>query len=398
MKKISLKKKITGFLFLTILTAAIIVPLLANPKTASARWECNPQNVINCGVNDKTDLVNQITSGDGVHSDLKTIFSNIGILPADIQNQNTMGGVVTRDGRVILANGQVVATNVVMGFRQIPGLTGTPFDGLVWNSVPNLIGPNDPQESAYIYMFNGQFQYAVLLTCGNPVLRSLAPIPPHITITKEARNLTQNPNSTTFSKSVNANSGDIVRFRVKILNNSTITDENVKIGDILPNNLTLEANSGQTSIYQLVNAQWHLVTTNISDAEVSSKPIGALIPNQEAFLLFNAKVTGTLPAGCSTLINKGFTETSAISRIFDTANVNVCISTPPTPPTPAPTPTPVTLASTPTPSVSAATPTRLPTSGPVEAAGGVMGTGSLGYAAYLWRKSRKKLLNTLKNK
>jgi uncharacterized repeat protein (TIGR01451 family) len=41
-------------------------------------------------------------------------------------------------------------------------------------------------------------------------------------------------------------------------------------------------------------------------------------------------------------------------------------------------------------------PTSLPVSGPVEAAGGIMGTGALGYAGYMWRKSRKTLTDTLK--
>ncbi|MEK7447179.1 MAG: DUF11 domain-containing protein [Patescibacteria group bacterium] len=41
-------------------------------------------------------------------------------------------------------------------------------------------------------------------------------------------------------------------------------------------------------------------------------------------------------------------------------------------------------------------PASLPVSGPVEVTGGIMGTGALGYAGYMWRKSRKTLTDTLK--
>lgn len=56
-----------------------------------------------------------------------------------------------------------------------------------------------------------------------------------------------------------------------------------------------------------------------------------------------------------------------------------------TPPTPVPTPTP-------------SQPTSLPVSGPVDTAAGVVGTGALGYAGYMWRRSRKALKNTLMSK
>src|SRR3990167_2705541 len=117
MRKITLKKKIVGLASIAMLAIAVVVPIVANPKDADARWECKPQNVINCGADDRGDLVNQIKNGDGVHTDLKSLFAGLGIYPDDLASQYAVGGVVTRDGRVLLANGQQVASNVVMGWR-----------------------------------------------------------------------------------------------------------------------------------------------------------------------------------------------------------------------------------------------------------------------------------------
>lgn len=394
MKKINLKKKIAGITSVVILFIALVYPIFANPKDADA-LECKAQNVINCGVTDKANMITQINNGDGIHTDLKSMFGNMGIYTEDLGNQNTVGGVVTRDGRVLLANGQQVASGVVMGERAIAGRTGTPWQGLNWNFIPNAFAPAVTQQGAYVYMYNGQFQYAIVVSCGNPVLASLRAVPPHITISKEVRNVTQDPNGTTFTETVNAKPGDIVRFRIRTYNNAAVTAQLVHIGDTLPNYLTIESGSAQTTTQQLSGNAWQAVTTSISDNEaIHGRNIGSLMPNQDAYMIFNARVKSEVPAGCHNLINTGFADSDHTNPITDTANVNVCVQGPPPPPPPPTPPTPVTPSTTTVASVST-TPTALPTSGPVEAAGGVMGTAGLGYAGYLWRKSRKRLSDTL---
>ncbi|MDO8507439.1 MAG: hypothetical protein Q7S53_02630 [bacterium] len=390
MKNIKLKKRILGVVSMLALAVAVLVPIAANPKTADA-WECHAQNVINCGVNDKTNMINQINNGDGVHTDLKSMFGNMGIYTEDLGNKNTLGGVVTRDGRVLLANGQQVASGVVIGERQTAGRTGTQWQGLIWNFIPNAFAPAVTQQGAYVYMYNGEFQYAIVMSCGNPVLKSLRAVPPHTTISKEVRNVTQNPTGTTYSETVSANPGDVVRFRIRVYNNSTVTAQLVHIGDTLPNYLTIEPGSAQTTTQQLSGTTWQAVTANISDTEaIHGRNIGSLIPNQDAYMVFNARVSNGVPSGCHTLVNTGFTDSDHTNPVTDTANVNVCVQGPPPPIPPTPPVTP--------PTVTPSQPTSLPVSGPVEAAGGVMGTAGLGYAGYLWRRSRKTLLGALKSK
>ncbi|RJO59946.1 hypothetical protein C4544_06255 [candidate division WS5 bacterium] len=393
MGKITLKKKIAAVASFAMLAIAVIVPIAANPKSTDARWNCTPQNVVYCGANDRTDLINQINNGDGAHSDLKSLYAGMGIFTEDLAGTYIESGVVTRDGRVLLANGQQVASNVVMGWRPTPGLTGTSWHGLTWNYLPNAFGPNTPQDGALVYMYKGQFQYAIDVVCGNPILKNLSPVPPRITVDKVVRNVTQGTDPKAFFENVSAKPGDIVRFKIKVFNNSTVTAQQTTISDALPNYLTIEPGTGELFHYELENNAWKMTSQKISDSDIKSGRVaGNLRPNQDAFLLFNAVVNENVPAGCNNLVNTGFADSSQTNPVSDTASVTVCKEGPPPPPPPGP---PVTPPVTPP---APGQPTALPVSGPVEAAAGVMGTGALGYAGYMWRRSRKNLLDVLKNK
>ncbi len=423
MKLSKLKVRISTFAVMLIIIFAgfSAFAIMSHPKPMQADG-CQPQNVIECGVTDRTDLVNQINNGDGIHTDIKSIFAAIGISPEDVASADTVPGSVTQDGRV-LVNGSAVATNVIMGERQTAGVGGTPFAGLVWNPISIRFAPGISQ-GAYVHMVNGHFTWAIITSCGNPVLTSFAS-QNSLTITKEVRNVTQNPNSTTYANSVNANVGDIVRFRVHATNNGSETDQNVTLKDTLPNNLTLESGTAQVTFQQLVNNTWQIVTQTIPDADVAGgHNVGSLQPTQDAFLIFNAKVTSGPESGCAGLVDTAFASSTQTGAVQATATVNVCsavttttTTVPPTTTTTVPSTTtttvpPITTTTMPiapptnspqvasvTPAVSTAvSPSRLPVSGPVEATGGAMGTMGIGYAGYLWRKSRKRLNDILRKK
>ena len=419
--------KISMFAFATFLVMLLAgfaaFEITSNPRLMKADG-CQPQNVIECGATDRTNLVNQINNGDGIHNDIKSIFAAIGITPEDVASADTVPGSITQSGNV-LVGGQMVASGVMMGERQTAGVGGTPFAGLVWNPISTRFAPGISQ-GAYVHMVNGQFSWAIITSCGNPVLTSFAS-QNSLTITKEVRNVTQDPNSTTYSDSVNAKVGDVVRFRIHVTNNGGETDQNVIIKDTLPSHLTLEAGTAQVTFQQLVNNTWQVVTQNIPDADVAGgHNVGSLQPTQDAYLIFNAKVGDDLPPGCSNLIDTAFASSTQTGSKQATATVVVCqqettttTTIPPTTTTTVPPTTTTTIPVTtttmpPTPTTTipispqvapsspgvttAVAPSRLPVSGPVEAAGGVMGTMSLGYAGYIWRKSRKTLMDKLRKK
>lgn len=391
MKKVFIKNKLLLALSTFMFFSSVVLYPFSSPQTAEA-WECKDRNVIRCGVSDRQDLASKIINGDGTHTDIKSIFEKIGIYPDDILSKDTVGGIVKKDGTVWVGS-QQVASGVVMGERSSAGVGGTPFAGLAWNFVPATWDPQVEQVGAYVYMYKGSFKYAVILSCGNPVLSSLNAIPPHLIIEKTVRNTTANPSSA-FTKSANANPGDTVEFKARVVSDGQVTAEHVNIGDYLPSTMTLVSGSAKVTVAKLVNGSWQIVTINYADAELASgRDIGNLQPGQDAVLTFSAKVSTTL-TGCNTLVNTAFADSSQTSPITDKANVVVCSQGPPPPP-PSPPPTPQ---GQPTVAAAAVPSGALPVSGPVEAAAGVMGTGAIGYAGYMWRRSRRHLLDTLKKK
>lgn len=394
MKTIIFKKRLAlAIVGGAVLLSGFLSTLLLPQKSAEA-WECQEKNVIRCGVSDRNDLANKIENGDGVHTDIKTIFNNIGIYSDDILSQDAVGGVLKKDGSVWVGS-QQVATGTVVGFRNAGGMTGTPFSGLVWQYSSTQFSPGVDQVGAYVYMRNGQFKYAVIVSCGNPILKKLQPIPQSLKIEKTVKNITAAPNSD-YSESVNAKVGETVEFKVKVTNNGDITVENVFVGDQLPQHLTLVPGSAVATIKEYDNG-WKTKNVTYADSEVpTGKNLGAFEPGEDAVLILRAKVTDNLPVGCNTFVDVAFAKTSKIN-INDKANVVVCIAQkeekpeePESPEVP-----PVTPAGVPPAPVAA--PVALPISGPVEAAAGVLGTGALGYTGYMWRRSRKRLIDSLKD-
>jgi len=389
MKKMKLKRKIMGTLSMLALLVAVIVPVISHPRQATA-LECKARNVITCGVNDRAELVANIRNDAG----LRHLFATMGIYADDVASVDAVGGIVKRDGSVWVGNTQV-ATGTIMGQRGTESIEGanTPWAGLNWAYTNIMFGPDTNQQAAFVYMRDGQFLYAIVLSCGNPVLRQPAPFPPGMSLNKNVRNITADTNST-FAKSTNAKPGDTVEFRMEIVDISKVTVEEVVANDTLPAHLTLVPGSAHAQVKVLTASGWQEQDHIITDAKIASgQELGNFRPTQNSFVYLRATAGNDIPDGCTNVVNTGSAKARQISSISSTASVNICKTTP-TPPPPTP---PVTPPTTP-PTVTPGQPTSLPTSGPVEAAGGVMGTGALGYAGYLWRRSRKTLMNTLLNK
>lgn len=473
MRKLSFKRKLFGLGAIASLLIAIIAPLAAY-KPADAWGQCHPTHVINCGSTSRQEFANQVAANsDGVHNDLKPIFSTIGIFPGDVLGPNTYEGVVKRDNSVWVGN-TLVASGVVNGQRGTEGIIGTAasWSGLMWAYPQQNFAPTSSSISAWVYMKDGQFKYAILKPCGNPVVPRLQPHIPSISIEKEVGNVSVDPNAPWVKKNT-AKPAETLAYRVKVKNISQVTAENVIAADVLPTGVTLVPGS--------VKVWCNDQSTPVPDADLTRNGIrlGDMAPGETKWITFRVTVNAA-PDSCKLHINKAFArgtytgnavesfaETNVIcvpvnvtykinvkkyndlngngtkedNEVFlsgwkfttqgsgfaetkttdengsitfsglnggqytiteemqsgwkSTTGVSKSVSvgpdqtvmfgnqqeTPPTPPVTPPTP---------------GQPTSLPVSGPVEAAGGVMGTGALGYAGYLWRKSRKTLLGSLK--
>lgn len=147
---------------LVVALVAVVGLVIAVPSNASGPRDCDTNAILRCGAYSISELKQKYDQAD---STARRVFDFYGIERADFNHM--VEGVVTKSGRVIV-NGRTVATNVLSSGRHptansqpIPGAnayTRPPSDSFVSSSL-----------AAYVYMPGGQFHYAILKSCGNPV-------------------------------------------------------------------------------------------------------------------------------------------------------------------------------------------------------------------------------------
>ncbi len=326
MRKLNLKKKILlsvlGSLFGI---GALIMTLLPMYSKQASAWPCKSINALECGVSSPVDLANQIRANT---QGIKTTFDQIGIFANDIadrtgqvSNRLYTNGSVHKDGTVWVGN-QQVASNVINGQRgtdlMLNPSNSREWAGLMWTSPSNNFAATSIP--AYVYMYNGQFKYAILEACGNPVFPTREAIPPHLTIEK-----TVSTTKTPVLKKVNdANPGDTIHYNVTIRNTGEVSAEDARFWDVMPQNETIIPNTGK--IYEGSDVY------NLPDAGIGGGwGLMDVPPGQVIYITFEARLTQNVPASCLTLVNTAFTQANRVPTIFDTATVNTCGKAPQVP-------------------------------------------------------------------
>lgn len=154
--------------------AAAVVTSLVLPAAASAETQnCDANAVIWCGATSVSTLQNRYWHGDGHNSaaSIEHIYAWFGITGSAVNGMSSdaVNGTVTKSGQVLVGN-QVVATNALTGGRQnISGSTQESWGGTTfWVRKPS-VSFLDNSLSAFVVMKNGQFQFAVIKSCGNAV-------------------------------------------------------------------------------------------------------------------------------------------------------------------------------------------------------------------------------------
>ncbi|HSX14388.1 MAG TPA: hypothetical protein VLE72_00555 [Candidatus Saccharimonadales bacterium] len=196
-----------------------------------------------------------------------------------------------------------------------------------------------------------------------------------VSITKQVRKV----GDTTWHTDINANAGDTVEYLITFKNEGNTVLNNVIVGDNLPPHETYV--NGTTMLKNGANPNGIKITNdNIANGGIN---VGNYTPGAVGYVWFQVKVGTDLSDGCHALQNVGLVRPQGMNEFFNTATVNVCVKTPPTtPPTPT---TPQTPQS------------NLPQTGSESALAGVTSTGVLGYAVHAYRKSKRSLVDALKN-
>ncbi|HSH17895.1 MAG TPA: hypothetical protein VK978_00780, partial [Candidatus Saccharimonadales bacterium] len=150
-----------------VLAANSAVVSAANVTFNSAR-DCDTNAIVRCGAMSVDELQQKYTA-DGK---AQTVYGTYNISADDVTNMDStaVAGSVTKSGDVVV-NGRVVANNAVSaGYNDGTGRTSVTQDGVTfYNSAPSSSFVSDRIDAYVVMNEDGQFDYAILASCGNPV-------------------------------------------------------------------------------------------------------------------------------------------------------------------------------------------------------------------------------------
>jgi uncharacterized repeat protein (TIGR01451 family) len=130
---------------------------------AAAPVDCDENAVIKCGVYDKNKMVNQYNANT---NGVKDVFNHFQI---NGNFSGTVDGYVTKDNRVVVGNQTVARNAVTVGRHNIAGSQRIALGGRTFYKRQPSTSFGSNSIAAYVKMENGQFKWAVLKSCGNPV-------------------------------------------------------------------------------------------------------------------------------------------------------------------------------------------------------------------------------------
>jgi hypothetical protein len=152
------------------LLLAIAGPLAfhATALTVGSARDCDSNTVIECGALTPNELKQKYNNNAGVSG----IFSHFGISSQDINNVSTttaVEGKVTEGGRVVVDNKTVATDAITAGRQNMPGSKAITRGSITFYERPPSVSFASSSLPAFVVMKDGQFDFAIIASCGNPV-------------------------------------------------------------------------------------------------------------------------------------------------------------------------------------------------------------------------------------
>jgi hypothetical protein len=373
-----------------------------NVSINSAR-NCDANAVIYCGAGTVDELIGKYRGGDGRNTatSIHNIYSYFGISSAAINGMNSPSvnveaGSVTSSGDVYGSNNQLVATNALTGGREYrAGSKQVSSGGTSFYTRPPRVSFVSSQLSAFVVMKNGQFVFAILASCGNPVIatpvkHASTPTPKLTQTTAPTTSTATLPPAMTTTVpncSGNNNASNSIASQGNCSTNTTVVETQIQSSSPPP---FAQCTSLQTQVSN---------TDSLSINSTANYQIGNGAQLESA--VFNFGDGTTSPASTQTSQNHTYAQPgsypvtatltfSADNQVIGSSicQTTVTVSLPPTPSTTATTTSASTTPPT-TPITSAAPATSLVNTGPGDIIGLFAASSTIGSIAYLWIMKRR---------
>jgi uncharacterized repeat protein (TIGR01451 family) len=219
--------------------------VLTHPAEAdSIDFDCDSNAVVWCGAASPSALEAKVHSGDGHNSatSIQNIYDGFGISASEINAMGTdsENGTVTKTGDVYVGTTLVATNALTAGREDIAGSTKHVVNGTTYYSRPPSVSFLGSSLPAMVVMQNGVFKYAIMNSCGNPVIATAKK--PGYSILKTVH---QNGSSAAYGPSVTVNSGTDVQYRITVRSTGAVAADNILVKDALPAGETYVAGSMQ---------------------------------------------------------------------------------------------------------------------------------------------------------
>ncbi|MDB5181491.1 MAG: hypothetical protein JWP13_254 [Candidatus Saccharibacteria bacterium] len=153
---------------LMLFVAAGVGSVYAANVTFNSTRNCNANSIINCGAMSVGELQQKYNADNKA----KAVYDWYGITQAEMNDlQNVaVAGTAHKNGEVRV-NGKVVANNAISaGYNNRAGRTQVNHNGVTfYNSTSQSVFVSDSIDAYVVLNGNGQFRYAILASCGNPM-------------------------------------------------------------------------------------------------------------------------------------------------------------------------------------------------------------------------------------
>lgn len=153
--------------------AAVAAVVGFSGKALAAARDCDANAIMWCGAYSKDEFAYKVVGGDqhNTPANLQGIYKAYSVSLDEMKV--AVDGSVTKDGKVIV-NGKTVATGAKsIGRQNMPG--SAPENGVYIR--PTSTSFKSSSLEAFVYMKDGQFEWAVIKSCGNAVTATPVPKP-----------------------------------------------------------------------------------------------------------------------------------------------------------------------------------------------------------------------------
>lgn len=234
------KTKVVGFIAFTLLSFGISASVLNTASASGSAFDCDGNAVIYCGAPSmaelKTDYANSSNNLVAIYDSSPFNMDKASFM--DFESNYQMGEVNTNND--VIVNGKVVATDAwTAGHWSMSGPACSNqyknSAGLYVRQPACSFNPQSPTLSAYVYMPGGQFKFAVLVSCGNPVHATpvKSTLVPNYTITKKVRQSGNDP----FMGSIIVQPDTLVEYEIVVKSTGAGDVKNLQVRDQLPANV-----------------------------------------------------------------------------------------------------------------------------------------------------------------